>query len=347
MPFRLPVRRYLQTTEKTETPATRFGSLQWVLARPLYRFQTFDLTQVPGKNRSQALHLELAQWTPFSNSGYFVGWHGAQALVWGWNADKVQAAITAQGLKPKRVQILPETLLRTPLQSGLCITRCHEGFEGQLWQDRLLVRSRWWPQPPSADEWLSFQRDASIPPAEQQNQSPATREAPPLAKPWLHQSESAASIGTQVERPAMALGLLCLLAPALWFGFNLYKVQLSIDQLREQQAQLQREAAPILQARSQALDHLARINALQALARNPAQLTLMNRLAEVLPKNAYTLKDWDFSGRQLKITLTAATDVSATPIIYVTQQAGLFSDVKALPGRDPKSVMFQMNVVAK
>jgi Tfp pilus assembly protein PilN len=145
----------------------------------------------------------------------------------------------------------------------------------------------------------------------------------------------------------MALGLLCLLAPALWFGFNLYKVQLNIDQLREQQALLQRQAAPVLQARSQALDYLARINALHALARYPDQLTLMGRIAEVLPKNAYTLKDWDFSAHQLKITLSAATDVPATPIIDVLQKAGPFSDVKALPGRDPKSVMFQMNVVAK
>lgn len=347
MPFRLPVRRYLQTTEKTETPATRFGSLQWVLTRPLYRFQTFDLTQVPGKNRSQALQLELSQWTPFANSDYFVGWHGAQALVWGWNADKVQAAIATQGLKPKRVQILPESLLRTPLENGLCLTRCREGFEAQLWQGRLLERSRWWPQMPSADEWLSFQRDAAIPPNEQQSQPPTARDPALGTTPWLRQSESAASIGTLVERPVMALGLLCLLAPALWFGLNLYKIAQNTDQLRQQQSQLQRQAAPILQARSGALDHLARINALQALVRNPDQLTLMGRIAEVLPKNGSSLKDWDFSGRQLKITISAASDVPATPIIDVLQKAGPFSDVKALPGRDPKSVMFQMNAIAK
>ena len=347
MPFRLPVRRYLQTTEKTETPVTRLGSLQWVLARPLYRFQTFDLTQVPGKNRAQALQLELAQWTPFANSGYFVGWHGARALVWGWNADKVLAGITAQGLKPKRVQILPESLLHPPLENGLSLTHCREGFEGQLWQGRLLERSRWWPQAPSAEEWLSFQRDAAISPSEQQAQPPPPRDAPLGATPWLRQSESAASIGTLVERPVMALGLLCLLAPALWFGLNLYQVQQNTEQLRLQQSQLQSQAAPLLQARGQALDHLARINALQSLARTPDQLALMGRIADVLPKNGSSLKAWEFSGRQLKITVSAATDVPATPIIDVLQKAGPFSDVKALPGRDPKNVMFQMDVIAK
>ena len=347
MPFRFPVRRYLQTTEKTEPPSTRLGSLQWVLTRPLYRFQTFDLTQVPAKSRPQALQLELAQWTPFAKSGYFVGWHAARAWVWAWNADLVEAAIAAQGVRLKRVQILPESLLRAPVESGLCLARCREGFEGQFWQGRLLERSRWWPQLPSADEWLSFQRDAAIAPEAQQTRLPPPREAALGPTPWLRQSESAASLGTLVERPLMALGLLCLLAPALWFGLNLYKIEQNTEQLRRQQAELQRQAAPILQARGQALDYQARISALQSLARTPDQLALMGRVAEVLPKNGTTLKDWDFSGRQLKITVSAATDVPATPIIDVLQKAGPFSDVKALPGSDPKSVMFQMAVIAQ
>ncbi len=346
MPFRLPIRRYLQTTEKTETPATRFGNAQWVVARPLLRFQTFDLAQVPPKNRPQALQLELAQWTPFANSGYYVGWQGARAWVWGWDADKVQAAIAAQGLKPKRVQISPESLLLAPLENGLCLTRCREGFEGQLWQGRLLERSRWWLQMPSAEEWLSFQRDAAIAPSAQQGQLPAVRDAARLATPWLRQSETATSRGALIERPLMALGLLCLLAPALWFSLNLYKTEESTHKLRLQQAQLQDQAAPILLARGQALDYMARIQALQALARAPDQLALMGRVAEVLPKNGSFLKDWEFSGRQLKFTLTAAADVPTTPIIDVLQKARTFTNVTALPGRDPKSVMFQMDVIA-
>ena len=347
MPFRLPVRRFLQTTEKTEASRARFGRLQWVLARPLYRFQTFDLSQVPDKSRSQALRLELAQWTPFANSDYFVGWDGARALVWGWNADLVHAAITAQGLHAKRVQVMPESLLQVPMTAGLCLSRCAEGFEGQLWQSGMLQRSRWWPHVPSADEWLSFQRDAAITPSEQQPLPPVPRHASAQATPWLHQSESVAGVGALFERPLIALGLLALLAGALWYGLNLYQVQQRTAALREQRAQLQNQAAPIAQARRQALDYLARINTLQALSPLPEQLTLMGRVAQVLPKDNATLKDWDFAGHQLKFTLIAPTDLSATRIIDALQQAGPFADVKALPGRDNKSVMFQMDVIAK
>ncbi len=344
MSFHLPVRRFLQSTEKTETPQNRFGELQWVLTRPMYRFLTFDLAQVPPKNRPQALRLELAQWTPFANSDYYIGWHGQQALVWGWDADKVKQAIAAQGLKPQRVRVLPESVLHTPLEDGLCLSRCHEGYEGQLWRESQLERSRWWPQLPTQDEWLMFQRDAGILPGAQQSQPPAPRASLTNLQPWVSAAGSSSDKALQLERLIIALGILLMLLPTFWYGFGLLKVQHSVAQLHEQQAQLQLEAAPIAQARNQTLDHLARINALLALSPYPDQLTLMAKIAEVLPNDKSYLKDWDFQQGQLKITVTSTSDISATYLIGVLQQAGPFRDVKALPGRDPKSVTFQMEV---
>lgn len=345
MIFRLPVRRFLQSIEKTETPQLRFGALQWVLTRPLYRFQTFDLAQVPPKNRAQALRLELAQWTPFADSDYYVGWHGQQALVWGWDADKVKQAIVAQGLKPQRVRILPETVLQTPLQDGLCLTRCHEGYEGQLWREEQLQRNRWWPQLPTQDEWLMFQRDAGILPGEQQSQPPAPRASLMNFQPWVNETGSSSDKAMQMERLIIALGILLLLLPTLWYGFSLYKMQRSTEQLHEQQAQLQREAEPIIQARGQALDHLARINALRALAPYPGQLALMAKIVEALPKDNSYLKGWDFQQGQLKVTITSKNDISTTMLIGALQQTGSFSGVKALPGGDLKNVTFQMDVI--
>ena len=348
MQLKLPVRRYLQTTGKVAAPALRFGRLQWVLSRALYRFQTFELTQVPAKNRNQALQLELTQWSPFAQSGYFVGWLGTRAWVWAWDADKVKTAMAAQGLTPRRTTTLPESLLHAPLpKDGLCLTHCSEGLEGQLWRARHLERSRWWAQTPTPDEWLSFQRDASISPAEQKTTVPAPRHDPWAMQPWLRRSEPSAGLGNVIERPLMGLGSLCLLTPALWLGLNYYQVAQNTALLQAQQAQLQIQVAPIMQARGQALDHLARISALQAIARSPSQLALMNSLTQALPNNGPTLKDWDFSGNQLKITLTAPTDLAATPIIAALQQAGPFGNVTALPGRDPKSVMFKMDLPAQ
>ena len=347
MLFRLPVRRFIHSTAKTEAPQRRFGALQWVLTRPLYHFHIFDLAQVPAKNRSQALRLELSQWTPFANSDYYVGWHGQQALVWGWDADKIKSAIVAQGLKSERVQILPETVLQTPQQNGLWLSRCLEGYEGQLWRTGQLAHSRWWPQTPASDEWLMFQRDAGIAPNEQQSEPPPARVNPLNVGPWVNQTGGDANQAVQRERLLFALGAFLLLLPTFWYAFGLFKVQQSTAQLHEQLTLLQRQTSPIMQTRSQALDSLARINALRAMAPYPEQTVLMAKLAQVLPPDKSYLKDWDYQFGQLKITVASSADISSTNLIGALQQAGLFRDVKALPGRDPKAVTFQMSVMGR
>ena len=343
MPFRFPVRRFVQSTEKTQASSKRYGVLQWVLARPLYRFHVIDLASVPQKNRAQALQLELAQWTPFSHPAYYIGWNGGQALIWAWDKEKVGAAIAAEGLKPNKVEVLPESLLQVPLQSGPCLARCIDGFEGQLWRSGKLQNSRWWPQPPSAQEWLMFQRDAGLPPDEQLQDLPTARGGVLADQVWLHAAGQADS-AVVIEQLAYAAIALALLVPTLWYGSQWYQLQTASRQLSAQKQQLQTEATPIAQARSQALDAQARVGALRKLSIYPDQLTLIAKLAQTLPQDKSMLKDWDFQNGQLKFTLSSPSDISTTNTINLLQQAGPFRDVKALPGRDPKSVAFQMEV---
>ena len=124
-------------------------------------------------------------------------------------------------------------------------------------------------------------------------------------------------------------------------------MQQSTAQLHEQLTLLQRQTSPIMQTRSQALDSLARINALRAMAPYPEQTVLMAKLAQVLPPDKSYIKDWDYQFGQLKITVASSADISSTNLIGALQQAGLFRDVKALPGRDPKAVTFQMSVMGR
>lgn len=346
MPLSLPVRRFIQCTARIEASKTRFGGLQWVLARPLYRFQTFELGQVPPKKRAQALKLELTQWTPFARTGYYIGWHDHQALVWCWDAEKVNQAIAAQGLKPHNASLMPESLLQTPAQDGLCLTQCAEGFEAQHWHSGHLERCRWMAQVPTPDEWLMFQRDAGILPGDQQSQPPAPRPHHLNRQPWVTEATLAGGTANELERLVLVMAAIVLLAPTLWLGFSLLKLQASTAHLRDQQAQLQREAEPLLVARGQALDFQARLNSLVALNTFPSQLALMSQVAQLLPNDKSFLKDWDFQQGQLKLTVSAGTDISTTFLIGALQQSGPFRDVKAIAGQDPKSVTFQMTVAA-
>ena len=342
MLFRLPVRRFVHCTDKIDSPTTRVGSPQWVLSRPLYRFRRFNLAQVPAKNRDQALRLELGQWTPFARSDYYVSWHAEHALVWGWDADRVVQAQRSKGLKPTRA--LPETVLHSPQPDGLALVTCIEGCEGQLWRQGKLEHSRWWAQPPSAEEWLMFQRDAAIASAQQQAAPVAAQGAVLNATPWVNESRGVSTSGLQLERLAYALGVLALSTPTLWYAASMVKLQQGTAALREQQNQLQAEAEPLLQARSEALAYQARAATLTALDRYPNQLELMAKVAQALPKDKSFVKEWDFQAGQLKVTVSAPNDLSTTAMIGLLERAGPFRSVKALPGRDTKNVTFQMEV---
>jgi len=344
MQLRLPIRRFFQGTEKIESAPNRLGVVQWVLARPLYRYRKFDISQVPKKNRQQALQLELGQWTPFSESSYYIGWCDDQALVWCWDRSKTEQAIRLQRLNPKRVQVLPETLLRSHMQDGVRLMHCGEGFEGQVWQQGTLVHSRWWPHTPSAEDWLMFQRDASLAPEAQQQQPPAAQSSPLNARPWLTTAGDHADTD-QNELLIVALGILLLMLPTLWYGINLYKIHQSERHYQVVLAQLKQQAEPIMLARSQALDHLLRIRSFHAITQYPAQLALMAKVAEVLPDDKSYLKEWHFQSGKLKLTLASPNEIVSSTLISNLQLAGYFRDVKALPSQNPRILTMQMDVL--
>lgn len=344
MPIRFPVRRFVHTSDKIQAPSSRWGRLQWVLSRALYRFHTVDLGPVPARNRAQALQLALIQWTPFARSAYYIGWQGDMALVWAWDADRVEAAWAQHQLPKAQVQVLPETLLRPPQREGLVLLQNLEGCEAQVWRQGVLMHSRWWPQTPAADEWLMFQRDAALGPQQQQVAVPAARTLAMGERPWLDDSAAGDPSTHGSERLAFTVAALALFAATCWYGATSIKLRNQIDTLTQQKAQLQSQATPIAQARGQALDDLARVQTLRALNPHPEQLLLMAKVAQSLPPDKSALKDWDFQNGQLKFTLTAPADISASALIAKLQQDTPLREVKALSGRDQKSVSFQADV---
>lgn len=344
MQLRLPIRRFFQGTERIEPATNRLGMVQWVLARPLYRYRKFDISQVPKKNRSQALRLELGQWTPFAESSYHIGWRDDQALVWCWDRSRTEQAIRSQRLNPKRVQVLPETLLRSPMQDGVRLMHCGEGFEGQVWQQGTLVHSRWWSHTPSAEDWLMFQRDASIAPEAQQYQPPAAQSNPLNVRPWLTTAGDRADTN-QNEWLVVAVSFLLLMLPTLWYGINLYKTHQSKRHYQIVLAQLKQQVEPIMLARSQALDYLVRIRSFHAINQYPEQLTLMSKVAGVLPNDKSYLKEWNFQSGKLKITLASPNEIASSTLISNLQLAGCFRDVKALPSQNSRMLTMQMDVL--
>lgn len=343
-----PPRRFEQRLSTVTPPDKRFGQIEWVLSRALCRFARFDLGHIPRPQRARALSLQVKPWSPFASTDSCVVWAQDSALVWVWDGDLVNAALTANKLSPHRIKIIPEPLLQARREAGLHIVACAEGFEGQAWHDRLLTHSRWWPRLPDTGEWLNFQRDAGIAPENQQTVLPPHHEKVWLDTPWGKPAGlTDIMLGSQKgEQVLLALAILALAIPTLWYAMSLIKLQNASALRATHLRALETRAGPVLAARNQTLDALNRAKALQTISAYPDQLSLMAKVGEKLPADGVYLKEWDYSNGKLKFNLTSASKLASSHYVKLFQIPGIFTNVQAAPTSDPTSLALSMDLVA-
>lgn len=323
-------------------PAQSLGAVEWVISRAWCRFVRFDLGPVPRAQRARALELQLRQWSPFADTGRYVAWDGDDALVWAWDAARVREVQRASRLR--RAKVIPESLLHVPRDDGPWLVSCMDGVEGQVWRDGVLVHSRWWPAPPQRGDWLSFQRDAGLPPGRQSLEVPEALPAGRLERPWAKPSETGFSAGWKNERVLVATAALVLAAATAWQLIELYKVRAAHAEGVARLEALEQRAEPVLSARGQALDALARIEALRGLDPYPDQLSVMAKVAESLPRDGTIIKEWDYRSGSLQFTVVSANPPVSSDYVKLFTGTGVFENVQAAPGPDGKTLAMKMTL---
>lgn len=321
------------------------GPVEWVLARALAHYKSFQLADIPKSQRVAALRMQIRQWNPYAAAGSCVVIELDTAMVWLWDRGRVDAAVSAAGLQPSRVKVTPETLLTPQLNNGLRLLKTLDGIEGQVWKSNTLAASRWWPAPPDADEWLAFQRDAGI---VDHATLPAVPQSPPLmAEPWARVTslENYRSLDSRIERMVYGVGILVLASATLWYGMHAVKSNAATISKKTELAALNDKAQPVIAARNDAQATLLRVQALLATDPYPSQLQLMAKVAEALPKNGTHVREWNYQNGKLKL-LIAVPDpaVQSSGLVSALQTAGPFNNVRAATGGDSKTLVFNMDV---
>ena len=345
--LRLNPRFFFQFPDHVERAEAGFGRITWVLVRALCHYKLVDLSHVPSRARTQALSLQVAQFSHYPATSHHAVWQNGRAQVWYWNQAAVQRGIAEASLAPQRIRVLPESVLYAPATSGLRLIRNLQGVEAQYWLDDRLRHSRWWTEVPDASEWLVFQRDIGL--ASESRQP----DVPPLLDLELHHSPQLSSTagsdlaGWRDERALYALLTLALFTPTAWIGAKLIKAELAQRSVLAATVEPGRKALLQIDAREQALRAASRCRALHGLDPYPSQLELMARVAAALPKGAAYLKEWDFHQGKLKIVLVIQNDAfSSSTLVAALQNAGGFENVQASPGNDPKVLAINMDVAA-
>lgn len=318
-----------------------------MLARSRYRLKRFDLTHIPRASRAAALELQLRQWSPFEQTAYYTNWHQGTATVFGWDAGAVNQAMAGQGLKPSRVRVIPETVLRPRYAEGARILACLQGFEGQIWSGGELRHSRWWQDRPSPEAWRMFQRDAGLAPEAQASATPQPQSLDFLDKSWAKQAGSFGAIGENWRNERLAYFILALLLapPTSWYAAQLYQYRKAEARLQAEYARLQDAAGPLAMARGQALQALVKAQRLSSLDSHPHPLELMAWVAEHLLRQGEQLTEWQYRDGKLKLTLLGTADAQSSDRVNALQSSGLFDNVRSTPGKNPKSIMLEMDVL--
>jgi len=337
----MPNSRYLQQRHELVTPATRKGRPEWIVSRGLCHYRLFSLVDIPLTRRDSVLQLKIKQWSPFADYGHYNVWQAGQVQVWIWDNQRLQLLLTEQGLK--KVQIMPESVLRTRPSESLAIQllECLEGMEGQIWQEGILVGSHWWHRLPNPTEWEHFQRAHSLP---AQAILPARLQAPLLERPWGRHRHLGSHRFVYQEPLWLFLGAAIFTVIFSWQSVSLVKIAQATYQVQTMIDELSNQITPILTAKTQALADQQQIKQLLSLSASPSQLELIAQVAEKLPKEA-KLMAWTYQSGALSFTIET---LQLDPTFYVKtfQAVPWFKEVNVETGSGPKAnkVIMRMRI---
>jgi hypothetical protein len=329
-------RRFKQTTQEVGLLQRGLPPTEWVLARALCRFRRFELQAVPKAQQAQALDLDISHWSPHRRTGRAIILKEGVAHVWIWDAEVVEAAQRAHNIDPRHARVIPETILRPAFDEGGRLLQSLQGYEGQIWRGGQLLHSAWWPGLPDADAWRNFQRDASLPPAAQQAQTPQPQVLAWLPQPWAKPARAMAPAGLPgFQGLIIGAGIFILLAASFWYGAQNYQLTQARAALEQEQQAAQAAAEQVLTMRGEALERMAKVEAFRSLDPYPDSLTLMARIAELIPAGIATLRDWEYENGRLKFVLSLKSPMLSSQFVKTLQGVSAFDQVQAQSSTAP------------
>ena len=298
----------------------------------------FDLAALPVGERKAALRNLVLAWRPFAEPDHAVIWSAEGALAIAWDAAAARAALDTAELDAKDVRLVPEVLLREPIDDGVRLIDGIDGVEAQRWQQRVLVASRWWPEAPSASEWRNFLHAAKATPEVAADAVPAVQRPMWRGTAWAR-PRGLDTLGGAFARweslAAMSVAA-CLVAATAALAHRWFLVERNFDQLQLEKRALDAALGPTLAARDRALQQLVQVQALSTKLVALQPLEVMQHLADVLPKKGVLLKELELNGSKLRLGLGVDDTVARSALIRDLQSGGWFKDVA-----EPKDASFK------
>lgn len=283
---------------------------QWVVARSDCLYNMTDLSSVPAAQRDRVLQHKCLQWSPFKNSGHYVFWDGAIAMVWLWDADVIVVPESIDN-----IEFIPESVLGEKHADGLVFRACLQGFEGQCWQKGILKASVWWPVSPTRKDRQQLAAAAGLDFAD--SEIPACLDTLSLAQmrdqPW------GKHYWLELMSPRILEQLLpgvCLIGLVAALGYYCATTAVSLLSLKRAEVALEeRQAlvADVIDDRNAAYRLLGENNTMLSLLNQPSQLQLFEQVVALLPVAVDKVSEWRYQGNKIEVTLKINPELKLDP----------------------------------
>ncbi|MEA1889030.1 MAG: hypothetical protein U9N50_04520 [Pseudomonadota bacterium] len=287
-----------------------------MISRSLCHYHCFQLKNVPVQERRQVLNLKIIQWAPFEQPRFNIAWQGDSAQVWCWDTLQVEFPAETSWLS-KAVPLVETRFYQRPEGDQLRLLQCVEGVEGQHWKKGLLAMSRWWAESPSQQDWVNFQRSASLKP---EAEVPAAINLPMLNRPW-GKSTSLEGMVVQSGNLLPKLLLLVVFFMLSWKGMEVINFATSINDIQQQGNILANDIEPLLQARKTTLEDYDQAVFIHGLWPEHSQLQLLDDVVATLPRpKDMEIEEWIYEPTHLTFVVKGK---NLDPSILVRAYEGL------------------------
>lgn len=291
-----------------------------------------------------AIRLQTSQKSPFSHFGFAYIVESGVAQVWFWN----EAPVASSG--PTSIATsttpVPEPLLRasTP-RDGWQLVACGSGYEATWRYAGWLVKSQWFADMPTPEQWRVFVGDIDTLEANHALPSvhkPLARSAPPLA---MH-VDSAMSDRTLVWRWVASMGAATLGGLIISASVYQYRLNEAIRQAQQEISDYKQSDQQLSMMRKRA----------QEMAQRTANVgdffpprTVTDLLLDLLqtgaldPAGGLSLREWEVRGNRVKMVFDVppAEKFSLTGFLTRIQTSPSLADVRLLSPVDPQTVVLQ------
>lgn len=336
----------IQTTAGARRLDVRSPHAHWIVGRGLCMYRREDFTNVPRNKRRAALELRLPVWSPFGNTGHHCVWSGGVAMVWFWDADKVdvrEEVVNGPQSTDTDVRIVPESVFHPTKEGGVHVQACYEGFELQRWDAGILEDSFWLAATPTERDVAWFLGRAPDGEADSTEETSFVPADPFLADPWSSSLSPQEWLEAN-ERTLVAAMFLVLAVALVWQEARIWKAHYATEGAAAEFERMRDTLAPELTARTELMDLRGQNRALAAILEEPSQARLMAVVDAVVPSDDAIFESWRYQQGELRIVLQ---DPAPDPIAYVESfsKVPIFQDVQAAPARGPDRLEIILRVV--